>query len=112
MGNSSSRRGQKQLGGAWEGAGGGDLGGGGGGGLGLGCILKVEPGGCADRLDVGVREPDESRVSPGCLASGSGRMGLSLTEMGRTGRRGLRGKMESSAVAHRHPGGGCQWAVR
>lgn len=75
--------------------------------MGLGCILKVEPGEFVDRLDVGVRETDESRVSPGCLAAGSGRMGLSTTEMGRTGRRGWRGKTESSAVARRHPGGGC-----
>lgn len=55
----------------------------------LECLLKVESGGFVDRLYVGVRETDESRVSPGRL--GSGRMGLSSTEMGRTGRRGLRG---------------------
>lgn len=51
--------------------------------------MKMESGGFADRSDVGVRETDESRVSPGCLTSGSGRVGLSSTEMGRTGRRGL-----------------------
>lgn len=55
----------------------------------LECLLKVESGGFVDRLYVGVRETDESRVSPGRL--GSGRVGLSSTEMGRTGRRGLRG---------------------
>lgn len=56
------------------------------------CILKVESGGFVDRLYVGVRETDESRVSPGRLASGSGRVGLSSTEMGRMGKRGLQGR--------------------